>query len=102
VTPLEEMLNELESHMLVTILAPSKRRDRQEHDQIRVNMDENPRWYRKLCANHPSSREVRRGKFDTRIKRANVLSTLRTLVKRGHSPSKYVDELTRIAKQRGN
>ena len=44
---------------------------------IRVKIDENPRWYRKHCGNHPSSRGTRRGKFDTRIKRKDTMRLAR-------------------------
>lgn len=94
---LEEMLAELESNPLVTILAPSRRSDRRDHDQIRVNMSVPPRWYRQFCAKHTSSRAVRRGKHDTRIKRANVLSLLRQLSAHGKSCSKYAAEILSIA-----
>lgn len=94
---LTQLLNELESHMLVTVLAPSKRRDRRDHDMIRVNMDENPGWYRRLCEKYPSSRRTRRGKHDTVIRRANVLSTLRVLSEGRKTPSKYAPDLLRIA-----
>lgn len=96
---LTQMLNELECRMLVTILVPSKRSDRQEWDCIRVNADVNPRWYRNFCSQHPSSREIRRGKFDTRIRRANILSTLRRLIAHGPQKSKYDAELRGIAQR---
>lgn len=95
----EEMLNELQSHQLVTILAPSKRHDRRDWDMIRVNADENVKWYRKLCADHPSSRRVRRGKFDTKIRRANVLRQLELMIE-GRYSGKYLDALQCIAKSR--
>jgi len=94
---LEVMQAELESHMLVVILAPSKRDDRREWDMIRCVADQPPKWYRAMCNRHVSSREIRRGKFDTRIKRANVLKLLETLVSKGRSNSKYADEILRIA-----
>lgn len=95
---LQEMLCELESHMLVTILAPSKRRDRRDHDMIRVNLDENPRWYRRLCDKHPSSRGVRRGKHDTKIKRRNVIALLTRLTSGLPARSKYEAEVRSIAR----
>lgn len=90
---LQTMLAELESSPLITILAPSKRSDRREWDQIRVNLSVPPKWFRALCNRHPSSRGVRRGRFDTRIRRANVLQLLNTLITRGHSRSKYAAEI---------
>ncbi len=97
---LEQMLNELEANMLQVQLAPSRRSDRREHDMIRVVVDYPPKWYRVFCNRHVSSREVRRGKFDTKIKRANVLSTLRVLSEGRSTPSKYADELRAMAERR--
>lgn len=93
------MLNELDAHPLHTILAPSKRSDRREMDMIRVNDSVPPRWYREFCGRHESKRKTRRGKFDTRIKRANVLSTLRVLSEGRNTPSKYAAELKQIARE---
>jgi hypothetical protein len=93
------LLADLQSNQLVTILAPSKRSDRREWDQIRVNLSENPRWYRKLCAEHPSSRGYHRG-FDTRIKRRNVTRLLEKLAAGSPVKSKYADELRRIAEKK--
>lgn len=94
---LEQMLNELQSHQLTTVLAPSKRSDRREWDMIRVNMDINPAWYRRLCGRHPSQRGTRRGKFDTAIRRRRILEALELLAAGQHSKSIYADELRRIA-----
>ncbi len=95
---LQQLLAELESHRLTTILAPSRRRDRRDWDMLRVNVDVPPTWFRKFCNQHVSSRGVRRGKFDTKIRRANVLSVLTRLAEGKGSGSKYVEELRRIAR----
>ncbi len=95
---LTQMLNELEAARLEVCLAPSRRRDRREHDMIRVCMSVPVKWYRVLCGKYPSSRGIRRGKFDTKIKRANVLSTLRVMAEGRFTPSKYAPELRRIAR----
>lgn len=99
-TPIELMLEELESHQLMVVLAPSKRHDAREWDMIRCLLDQNPLWYRQFCANHSSSRGVRRGKFDTRIKRANVLRALRQIIA-GKPAGKYEDELRAIGAKYG-
>lgn len=96
---LEELLNELESFQLQTVLIPSKRSDRREWDYVRVNLCENPRWYRSHCSNHPSSRGIRRGKPDTRIRRQDTLSALRGLIA-GTYRGKYADDLLRIARKK--
>lgn len=98
---LEVMLNELESHCLRVELVPLNPRMRNwnEMGMKRVVTDEPPKWYRRLCQSHTSSRAIRRGKHDTRIRRANVLSLLRVLTTRGRSWSKYADEILAIAGQ---
>ena len=97
VTGPEQMLNDLESHMLTTILAPSKRGENP-WDQIRVNADFNPKWYQRFCADHQSKRKIRRGKFDTIIRRANVLRSLRQMIA-GEPAGKYAPDLLKIAHQ---
>ena len=94
---LYQMQAELESSPLVVVLIPSKRWDRREWDMIRVCLSVPPTWYRKLCSRHASSRGVRRGKFDTRIRRANVLNALQGLLD-GKYFGKYRDELINIAR----
>lgn len=94
---LEEMLNTLEAHRLEVQLAPSRRRDRRDSDMIRVVVDHGPGWYRKLCGRHTSGRGIRRGKHDTKIKHANVVSVLRVLTSGRVSSSKYGEELKKIA-----
>lgn len=96
---LEELLCELEANPLVTILAPCKR-PCNEGGCIRVNVSQPPRWYRAMCAKFPSSRGVRRGKHDTRIRRANVLQLLNTLITKDRSRSKYAGEVLTIARKR--
>lgn len=96
---LHQLLAELESHQLQVCLAPSKRHDRRDHDMIRVCLDKNPRWYSKLCYDNPSSRGVRRGGPDTRIRRQNILRVLRRLCSGQPSRSKYAPEILRIARR---
>jgi hypothetical protein len=94
---LEIMLAELESHRLEVCLAPSRRHDRRDWDMIRVCLDTPPRWYSKFCAAHTSSRGIRRGKHDTRIKRANTLRALNQMLA-GVPAGKYEPDLARIAR----
>jgi len=91
------MLNQLEASQLAVALAPSRRQPKNDWDMIRVCVDVNCAWYRKFCLRHPSSRGVRKGKFDTRIKRRNTLRALRKMVD-GIPAGKYEDDLARIAK----
>lgn len=99
VNAFELLLADLQSNQLVTILAPC-RRACNEGGCVRVNMSENPKWYRKLCAAHASSRGVRRGGFDTRIKRRNVSRLLEKLAAGAPVKSKYADELRKIAEKK--
>ena len=96
---LEIMLAELESHRLEVCLAPSRRHDRRDWDMIRVVCDTPPKWYRKFCDKHPSSRGARRAKFDTRIRRFNVLRALGQMVE-GRPAGKYEPDLLQIARER--
>lgn len=98
---LTEMLAELEAHKLEVALAPSKRAENP-WDMVRVVVNKPPAWYRRLCARHESSRRVRRGKFDTRVKRANILALLSRLADGKPSVSKYAAELLAEAKKREN
>lgn len=97
---LHQLLNELESHQLQVILVPLNPRQRNYNDggMKRCVADKSPRWYALFCAQHPSSRGVRKGKFDTRIKRKNVLRLLRRLSAGLPSCSKYADEIRGIAR----
>lgn len=94
------MLAELESHQLLVILVPLNPRLRgyNEGGCRRVCMDKNPPWYSHFCCEHASSRGVRRGGFDTRIKRANTLRAIRQLID-GKPAGKYGPELLEIARK---
>lgn len=92
------MLAELESHQLITVLVPQKQRTN-EGGMIRANMDINCKWYRDFCAQHPSKRGVRRGKFDTIIRRANVVRALERMAAGEPSYSIYEDDLRKIAER---
>ncbi len=95
-----EMLNMLESHKLEVQLVPLNQRMRGwcEGGCKRVVTDAPPKFYRQLCNRHVSSRGVRRGKFDTKIKRRNVLAALRRLVDGDKYRGKYRDELLAMAR----
>lgn len=94
----ELLLAELESSQLHVVLVPARRQN-MDGDCIRVAVEKNADWYRRFCARHPSSRGTRRGKFDTRIRRANVIAILRRLSSGLPSRSKYAAELTAIAER---
>lgn len=99
-TALQQMLAELESHQLQVILVPlnPRRRNYNEGGCRRVACDLNPKWYRLFCAANPSSRGVRRGGFDTRIRRFNTLRALRQMLRKIPA-GKYEPQLRAIARQ---
>lgn len=93
------MLAELESSKLEVALVPldPRKRNYNEGGCKRVAVSKNATWYQKLCAQYPSSRGTRRGGFDTRLKRRNVLRALLRL-QRGLYVGKYRQDLLRIAR----
>lgn len=95
-TALDLMLHELESSRLEVVLIPSKRK-LNEWDQCRCVVAFNCVWYRRLCSEHASKRGVRRGKFDTRIKRAGITRVLTRMVNGQPTKSKYAPELRKIS-----
>ncbi len=94
------MLSDLESHRLHVVLVPLNPRLRgwSSGGCKRVKADQNPKWYRAFCLKHPSSRGVRRGKFDTRIKRKNTERALRQLIA-GAPAGIYTNELLGFARR---
>jgi hypothetical protein len=97
---LQLMLDQLDSHKLEVQLVPLNPRLRGycEGGMKRCVTDQPPAWYRRLCNAHVSSRGVRRGKFDTKLKRANILAILRRLVAGQGSISKYRAEIEAVAR----
>ena len=100
---MQDMLAELSAHKLEVMLVPVSRHARcytGEHSMKRVACNVGPLWYRHLCRAHPSSRGIRRNKFDTRVRRANILRVLGRLAAGLPSVSKYAGELRMVAKGR--
>ncbi len=97
-----EMEAELQSHRLEVQLVPLNPRLRNwtEYGMKRVCVGKSPRWYSTLCSRHTSSRAIRRGKHDTKIKRRNVERLLARLVKGLPTRSKYAAEILRVAEGR--
>lgn len=95
-TPLEFMLMELNSNRLEVVLAPSKRRDRREHDQIRVVVSMNAKWYRSFCAANSSARKRRNSHHDTCIKRFRTVAALEAMIA-GIRSTYYRHQLSDIA-----
>lgn len=94
-----EMLAELEAAPLLVILAPAPDPRHTGH-MVRRPASVPPPWYRRLCAAYASSRGVRRGKFDTRIKRRNILRALGRMAAGAPSASLYAGDLLRVATRR--
>lgn len=97
-TALERMLDELEAGQLVVVLVPlnPKLRGWNEFGMKRVTASVNAAWYRKFCASNISKRGVRRGKFDTCIKRFRTIDALKKMIT-GQPSTYHHDELVRIA-----
>jgi hypothetical protein len=99
------MLDELDSGWLDVVLTPCRvpilySRFHNDGGMIRVVQGWNADWYRKLCAKYGSSRIRRNQLFDTRIKRANVRSTLKVLIAGRKTPSYLLGDLLHEAKAR--
>ena len=94
-----ELLAEMESNRLEVALIPA-RYPRHEAHFVRVAVGQNPPWYRRLCAAHPSSRRRAKTAPDTRIRRANVLAVLGSLAAGKTTRSRYAAALTREAARR--
>jgi hypothetical protein len=98
-TALEAMLDELESHQLSVVLVPLNPAQRgwNEYGMKRVVADSNCKWYRIWCSKNPSKRGIRRGKFDTLIKRFRTVNALRAMI-RGEKSTYHREQLLEIAK----
>lgn len=95
---LQFMLCDLEINQLQTILVPSKRHDRREWDQIRVNVSVNCPWYKSFCASFKSGRKNKRPKHDTLIKRQHVLSALNRLLSGKPKGTIYENRILDVAR----
>lgn len=85
---LQQLLDDLESNCLDVVKVPGRR-----GGLIRLVQGTNAEWYQKLCGKYPSARAHRYKLHDTRIKRANVRSTLRVLISGRKTPSYLVKDL---------
>lgn len=68
---------------------------------IRVVNERNPQWYRDLCADYPSSRRIRRCKFDTVIRRQGVIRALQE-ISDGRCQSTYARRVMPYVRQRAS
>ena len=93
-SPLAMALIDLESHRLTVALAPL-RWGANPGGMRRVCVDQNPRWYRELCARYA----VHRGKKhpSTRVKRIGTLRVLNRMTAGLCTRSKYAPEIRLLA-----
>lgn len=97
---MDEMLMDLSTNKLEVCLIPSQIEDcAKDGGMIRVAYNQNVDWYRKLCECYSCTRYKKRNprKDYTKIKRANIIYILSTLIKNGKSRSKYAEDLRDIA-----
>lgn len=110
-TPLQEaaadMHDELEASALEVILVPADDYFRDGYSMKRVAIEQNPGWYRDLCALYLSSAPShrRRCKLDTCIKRRETLQALSSIAdgrhdQHDHEPPTYVRRLMPFVLQR--
>ncbi|MFA7287379.1 MAG: hypothetical protein WC055_00720 [Melioribacteraceae bacterium] len=85
------MIDEFSENYLDVVLIPSKDHNTaMDGGMIRVAQNRNPEWYRNLCSNHPKKKQRTRKKPQTSIKKEDIISIIRNLIKTGDSKSKYV------------
>jgi len=97
---LKIMLFQMETERLEVSLIPHPDIEKaQAGAKIRYVENQNPEWYRLLCALYQSTapRYKRCTKFHTKIKRQHIMSILERLIKGMNVNSKYAEELIVIA-----
>lgn len=95
---LQCMLDELEGGGLLVLLAPAPQQRHTGHC-VRVVADENPEWYRALCAAHLSSRRRRNPRPDTLIRRRHTLRSLRKMIAGEQAGPRYGERLLEAARR---
>ena len=73
-----QYLLELESSHLEVVLIPAPDPRHPTH-MVRAVQEQNCRWYRELCEEHPSNGHSKKLKFQTKIKRNLVVKALKSL-----------------------
>ncbi len=74
----QAMADELERNRLTVVLTPAEREDNV-GARVRTVVGENPEWYQKLCAAHPTTRVRKNRAPDTKIKRGMTIRALRAI-----------------------
>ncbi len=86
---LRSMLRELERSHLIVVLVPAKRGN----GKVRQADEQNPDWYRDMCAAYPSTRFRHNHAPDTRIRRREVLICLRKMADGKPVAGAYVERI---------
>ena len=74
----QEMLEELEANRLEVFLIPDCY-DKTRNSR-RVAISKNAEWYQEFCFEYPSKRRIRKGKFDTIIRRDATINGLNRVI----------------------
>ena len=98
---IEEMLLDLSEEYLDVCLIPSRVESvAKDGGMIRVVCNRNPLWYRQLCSHFPKTRQRRRKKPQTSIRKEDIVAVAYNLLKNGHSKSKYASFIVDEAQRR--
>lgn len=103
---LQEMVDEFNESYLDVVLIPSKDHNTAiDGGMIRVAQNRNPEWYRNLCSNHPKRKQRTRKKPQTSIKKEDIISVMKSMIKNGSTKSKYsyyiIEEMNTRAEEYG-
>lgn len=74
----QEMLEELETNRLEVCLIPPYWDP--DLNWRRAVISQNAQWYQEFCSEYPSKRQVRKGKFDTIIRRNATINGLNRVI----------------------
>lgn len=92
-TELQLMHDELESQRLTVVLFPAPRPAFEGH-MIRVPIEANTAWYRKMCQDYAA------GAHRTKVRRNNILRVLKRLAAGQRTTSHYATYLLKTARAR--
>lgn len=93
------MIGELEAGKLEVVLIPAPSPRHSLH-MVRAVVNRPPVWYRVICSRYASGRIRAKRKFDTKIKRKNVLELLYATFNGNKPKSKYLPDILSTLKKR--
>ena len=96
---LAEMIGELEAGKLEVVLIPAPSPRHCGH-MVRAVVNRPPSWYRAICNRYASGRFRAKSKFDTKIKRKNILALLYATFEGKKSKSAYLPDILHVIKNR--